>query len=496
MVDLQNMKNLSEKNFPSAVHMKWIMTVLLGYFGLRLLFFAVAISGYLPPDEVTHLGLSQVFKSFFLPANTSETYEYGLVTNISWLYYWLMGKLLWLNVFGLPDLLFLRLLNIPFAFGTIYFAWRLLLLFTTDRLAQVLLVVVMTNTLMFSFLSASVTYDNLTNLLGIMAIYYLFAYFKERAVSLLFISFLCQLAGCLTKLSFLPLALVLVLLWLLREFRELKHLPTTIKNYCQGSGGRCLFLMFALLCALILNLQLYGGNYIQYGQLRPSMYDVLSADIALENRIAARDVILQYFKDGRLDYGQAMRMTRFIPHPGDRADTVFLLQNFLDHKVNGYDVLSPLEYVPTWVKGVAATSFGVMGHFSIPNTGLTIAPIGVLMFLALLGFAVRWRKGNLEGLAVYLTLLFTAYLIILMYVHNYQLYLYYENLSMGLQGRYLFPIIGAFYVWFSYSLTHLFQRQGLRLGLVVVAALIFFLNDFPFFLYHVTPEWFGPYSPF
>ena len=121
--------------------------------------------------------------------------QYGLVTNIPCLYYWTMGRLLAVNFFGIPDLLFLRLLNIPLAFATIYFVWRMLRLLTDDRLTQLLLIVAMTNTIMFSFLSAFVSYDNLTNLLAAMAVYYLLAFFQTRSGDLMAASFLCQMAG-------------------------------------------------------------------------------------------------------------------------------------------------------------------------------------------------------------------------------------------------------------------------------------------------------------
>ncbi len=67
---------------------------------------------------------------------------------------------------------------------------------------------------------------------------------------------------------------------------------------------------------------------------------------------------------------------------------------------------------------------------------------------------------------------------------------------MGLQGRYVFPVIGAFYVWFSYCLMRLFRRDILRLGLAIVAAVVFVVSDFPFFLYHATRNWFAVLPPF
>lgn len=481
----------SADNPPRSRHMQLTIAVLLIYFFSRLVYFAGTISSYVPPDEVTHLGLAKVFSgAFLLPENSPETYQYGLVTNVPWLYCWLMGKLLWLNVFGLPDLLFLRLVNIPFAFGTLYFSWRLLRLLTDNRLSQILLVVVMTNTLMFSFLSASVSYDNLTNLLAIMATYYLFAYFKGRSFESLLRAVLCLLAGCLTKVSFLPLALFLSLLWAFYEFGKWKLLPASARAYWQESGWRCLWL-FPILVGLILNLQLHGGNYFRYGKLVPDMHVVLSPEIALKNRIAARDMIVDFFKERQIDYRQAMRMASLIDHPGDREDTYYLIRSLIENRNSGYRPMGPVEYIIPWAERVAATTFGIMGHVSIYNEGVTIVPIAVLLGLAVVGFIVRWRPADLARLPAALAVLCGSYALFLMYFHNYRVYLYYENFTMGLQGRYIFPVMGSLCVLFSYYLVHLFRRESLQLGVVIAATIVFVASDFPFFLYYSIRYGFG-----
>src|ERR1700690_117612 len=106
--DSSRFKETSKKIFPSARQLRWSVTLLLVYFGLRLVFFSSTVSPYVPPDEHTHFEISRIFsKISFLPENARETYEYGLVTNIPYLYYWIMGRLLNLNFFGIPDLLFL-----------------------------------------------------------------------------------------------------------------------------------------------------------------------------------------------------------------------------------------------------------------------------------------------------------------------------------------------------------------------------------------------------
>ncbi|HZV81864.1 MAG TPA: hypothetical protein VFF53_06810, partial [Geobacteraceae bacterium] len=333
------------EGFISATFLKWSSVILLLYFGARLLYFAVSISPFVPPDEVTHAGLCKVFSKVILfPHNSPATYEFGLVTNIPWLYYFILGKLLHLNFIGLPDLVFLRLLNIPLAFGTVFFARRTLLLLTHDRLAQLLLLVAMTNTAMFSLLSASVSYDNLTNLLAAMSVYYLLAFWKLRAGSLLAAAILCQLAGALTKFTFLPLCLALTVLLVLHEWRNLATFPAAVGRYFRESASRAWLTTLLLLVAAGLDLQLYAGNYLTYGSLNPSMAVVLSPSAALNYRLDARGTIFSEYKTGKISYLDALILTGEIRHPGDKADTFYLLMNYEKLKSNPQLWLSLPDY--------------------------------------------------------------------------------------------------------------------------------------------------------
>lgn len=486
----QHPEKFSANAFPFGCRLKWLVTVLLVYFGARLLYFAINISPFVPPDEVTHLGLSQIFaKVFLLPDNSPATYEYGLVTNIPWLYYWLMGKLLPLNVFGISDLLFLRLLNIPFAFGTVYYAWRLLRLLTDNPYAQLLLVVAMTNTLMFTFLSASVSYDNLTNLLAAMAIYYLFAFFKDRSGHLLAASLICQLAGCLTKVSFLPLVLVLNLLLLVHAFRNFAELRASLADTFRRPVWRTLPLLLILLLGLALNVQLYGGNYLKYKKLNPEMTQVLPLEIAMQNRLAARGFIYKSFMEGKISYGHAMEMASQINHAGDRRDTMYLINNYARFKQSGAGLMSPLEYVIPWGQRMLASVYGIMGHISMLNTGATIIPVVVLLFSTVLAILIRFWSGDAPRLAVCLATIIGFYALVLLYAINYKTYINYVNFDIALQGRYIFPVIGPIYVISCYYLTGLFRNRFAKLGVLAAAALIFIALDFPYFLARVTPNW-------
>ncbi len=481
-----------EEGFPSPRSLKWILTVLLVYFGLRLVFYAATISPYVPPDEVDYVGISSVFSKVpFLPDNSTETYTYGLITNTPYLYYWIMGRFLTLNFFGISDLLFLRLINIPLAFATIFFVWRTLRLLTDDRLTQILLIVAITNTRMFSFLSASAHYDNLNTLLAAMAVYYLLAFFRTRSGNLLAASFCCQLAGSLTKASFLPLVLVLNVILLIHEFRGLRLLPGRLIAYFHAPGWRRLCLTFGIFLGLSLNIHLYGGNYFHYGSLTPGMSQVLSTDTAMQNRIEARNRIFSLFKEDRISMEEALAMTSQISHPGDRAGAINLIFNHAALKNNKFRLLGPIEYMVPWSQQMSACFFGICGHIAMPNYAPTIWPFAALSVLAVLGILVRWRPWDTDRLPLYLMVIAAFYVFFLMYGVNYQNYLYYELLVMQLQGRYLFPVLGPIYVLSSYYLLRLFRGRYMRLGVFSAAAVIFIASDFPYFLLHATPDWFA-----
>jgi hypothetical protein len=482
-------------DFPSARQFTWIAGLLLTYFGLRLLLFSIAIYPDVPPDEVTHVGVIRVFSHvFFLPQNSPGTYELGLVTNIPWLYYWIMGKLLALNIFGMPDLLFLRLMNIPIAFGTLYFAWRMLRLLTDDRLTQVLLIVAMTNTLMFTFLSSFVTYDNLTNLFAAMAMYCLLAFFKNRSGDLLAASFLCQMAGSLTKISFLPLILILTILLLVHEFKNLRLLPGALPAWFKTAGWRRWGLALAILFGLALNIQLYGGNYYHYGSPNPDLSEVVSPEAGMQNRLAARDMIFDQFKEGRISGQEAMDRASQIKNPGDRKDTIFLMENYFALKNNMIKMMGPLEYSALWAWYMSGGIFSIPVNYHLFTQGPTLWPFAALGVLTGLGILARWRPSDLAWLPACMMVIVAFYGLFLLWFVNYPKYLYLGEFSSGVQGRYLFPVLGALYAVSSYYLLRLFRNGRLRLALSAAACIIFIAFDLPFFLINVTPDWFAPLS--
>jgi hypothetical protein len=480
-----------DNDIVATTFLKWATRLLLAYFGVRMVFFALNISSFVPPDEVTHAGLCEIYsKVFLLPVNSPETFEFGLVTNTPWLYYWSMGKLLHLNFFGISDLVFLRLLNIPLAFGTVWYALRLLRLLTDNRLAQLLLIVVMTNTAMFSLLSASVSYDNLANLLAAMAIYYVFAYFRERSGGLLVASLLCQMAGSLTKITFLPLVLVLTVLLFIHEGKHLLTLPVEIRQFFRKLTLRSWLVILLFFVVAGLNLQLYAGNYLRFGAPNPGMADVLSPGAAMQYRLDARGMIFNQYKEGKISYMDALILTGEIKHPGDKADTFYLLMNYEKLKRNPQLWLSPLAYASFWFQTMVATIFGIKGHLGMFKPSLYLMPVYVVMALAFLGFIIRWRPRESGWSPLSLAVVAVSYAGVLVYEVNYDSYLNYGEPSLTVYGRYLFIVMAPVYVLLCHYLLRLFSADYIRCALALATALLFISYDFPWFFMHATPEWY------
>lgn len=482
---------LEKDEFLSPAALKWVISILLIYFGARLVFLALNISAFVPPDEVTHAGLCKVFSAtFLLPVNSPETYQFGLVTHIPWLYYWIMGKLLFCNIFGLSDLVFLRLLNIPLAFGTVWYAVRLLRLFTDNRLAAILLVIVMTNTPMYSFLSASVSYDNMANLLAAMAIYYQFAFFRQRSGDLLAVSLICQLTGSLTKVTFLPLILALNVLSVVYEWRHLFRFPASLRQLVQASGKRTILVAVLLFITVGLNLQLYAGNYRHYGTLNPGMTEVLSQQATMKYRLGARGLIFNQYKEEKITFMDALILAGEIDHPGDKADTFFLLMNYEKIKRNPQLWMGPSAYVKFWFQNMLGTTFGIKAHLGMFKPQLYMLPVYLLMALATLAFLVRWRPRKSGWLPAGLAAIAVFYAGFLLYEVNYDNYLNYGEPGLTMYGRYLFLVMVPIYVVMCHYLLLLFRSAYLRWSLALATALLFISYDFPWFLMHATPEWY------
>jgi hypothetical protein len=112
------------------------------------------------------------------------------------------------------------------------------------------------------------------------------------------------------------------------------------------------------------------------------------------------------------------------------------------------------------------------------------------MALSLIGFIVRWRPGESGWQSLSLAAVVLWYAGYLMYKVNYESYLNYGEPSLTVYGRYLFIVMAPVYVLLCQHLLCLFRSGLVRNSLALATALLFISYDFPWFLMHVTAEWY------
>lgn len=485
---------MSTGAFREALNRRWELVLgilLLVYFAARLIFLAVWLDHTVPPDETTHFGRVQAYATTLgIPEDSPSTYEFGLVTRIPYFYYWVMAKLQWANVLPVPDLLFLRLANVALSVLMVVYGWRWIRLLTRSRITQVLFLVVMTNTPALTGIGGSVSYDNLTNLLGAMAMYYLFAFFEARSPERLAKFLLATLAGCLTKITFLPLAFILVVILLVHERRALLDAPRRLLASLMPARPKRLALYALVVVFAALNVGLYGVNRLRYGSLVPGSQRVIGLENALQNRIFARNYVVNQFRKGAISYDEAVAMALEIKQPGNRRRALSLLAvarhppEARRASVWGRDV-----YVGIWTHIMLLRVTGFDGHRVMLKSVTELLPLYAMLAVAGVMFArtIRWRYAR--GYPLYAAVAILFYVLVLMWQVNYPRYVASAVPDLDVRGRYLFPLWVPICGLFVYYLQHFFPRR-VRILLAAAVAVYFLLGDFPYFLFHVTPCWF------
>jgi 4-amino-4-deoxy-L-arabinose transferase-like glycosyltransferase len=421
----------------------WCVAVLLVYFLARLLFLAVNINPELPPDESTHLGIIGLYaESPLFIDDSPESHKFGLVTRQPHLYYFALGKLAVLNIFGMNDVLYLRLLNVILAMLTVIAGYRLAAHLTRNSLIRILFLVMTTNTLMFTFIGGAVSYDNLVNLLAVLSVMAFIAFVRTENSADLLLFLLWSFLGTLTKTTFLPLTFGLVALLLFDRRRHLREDLSSLAGVVKMPARLPAVLLVLVILSFGANVWLYGSNLVRYGRPVPGCSQVLELEQCMENRIFARNWIVGQYRDGKLTFEQAFQQTSRINHPGDRDHAVRLLQNERAYRQSKPKLLPRWDYIQiVWEQAMKPTIFGVQAHLSMVKDPSALLPYNLVLFAAF----VLWIRGvgwsRSERPWTYLAAISMFYFLFLIGYVNYGFYTSSHAPFVGVQGRYLFPIL-------------------------------------------------------
>jgi len=459
---------------------------LLLYFAARTIFLAWMLAPGIPPDEATHLSRIGLYSAApLVPIDSAASAELGLVGHRPYLYYFSMGRLLQLGPAGIDELRFLRLANCILGLFTALVAYRWIRLVSSSPLVRLVFLVFVTNTLMWSGLFASVSYDNLANLLAALACYQLTRFCSERDPGSLAAFGLWTGLGILTKQTLLPLAAILLLVLLVRERRELPSLLRSSWAWLRAPNPSRWLLGGLLLATAVACTGLYGGNLVRYGRLVPSLEQVVGAQAALENRIFARNHIVKEFRDGRLGYSEAIRMTEQIRHLGDRRDLKRLLNSMRDA---GDERIGLLPYLGEWTRLMFEGIYGYFGHGRIIPSRAELAPFYLCYLLAALGLAWRGRAESSRRELLAAAVIVAGYAAVLIFWVHRPAYASTGSLSLAVQGRYLFPVLLPLYGLLATGLLALFAPR-VRPLVALASAGYFLYADLPYLLSHAPAAW-------
>jgi len=318
-----------------------------------------------------------------------------------------------------------------------------------DKWKRVLPVFFLTHTLMFVFLSSSINYDNLANLLSTLSIYF-FVKFVKKGINFkyLLLMLLSLCIGALTKSMVLPVALILVILSVV-EIAKRKDEVKKIK------AGKELLLLIPIAIFVFLNLSLYGGNLLKYKTLEPSCTQILTHEQCLENGV--------YYRN-KVNYSATP-----INGPLDVFNMI----------IKG-ERIGPVRYFFRWFPNLMSKIFGIMGDSSLSLPYYLVA-LFILFFLTGVVLIISNKK-RLTKIDKYLLTILLFYTAILFFTQNYPMYLTYNQYYLGLQGRYIFPVISIIYILLTKSFFFIKNKKLRNIVLISFSILLIYSCNIYLFL--------------
>ncbi|MCP4349056.1 MAG: hypothetical protein GY795_26550 [Desulfobacterales bacterium] len=486
------MEQLSSNRFSEEKIVRILIVIAFAYFLLRLFFLAANISHYVPPDEDYHWGRAQIFhKCFFLPEYSEENYHLGLIKNTSYLYHLIMGYFLRLNFFPVSDLVFVRFINCIISFITVIYGYKWICLVTRNCFCHLLFVFLITNTPMFSFMGAVVTYDNFSNLFAAMSLYYMHLFFQEPSPDRFLIFCISLFGGDLTKTAFLPLFLIYMGILIVHKRKYLKIIFTVFKKFLRSLRLKQIILLGIALLLLFLNTSLYLKNIILYGKIIPEAHQVLKPEQFTKNRVFAQEWITHLYRSGKLSFEEAIQQANMIQHPGDRANTIYLLKIARDHITNQRSLTDRIQYIWIWLNIMLQGTVGIQAHLFMGKNAYTFGFYQLIFIFSFLVFIRYYKPSDSDGRLADAFTLCLFYGIILMQLVNYSFYSQTYSIVNALQGRYFFPVLIPFYGIMAYYLTNPFKKP-FQIVIITIITIAFIYGDFPWFLQNATPRWFFP----
>ncbi len=439
-----------------------LLTIFIAY----ATYLALNLKGGIIPDGTVHYNLSKHFATTLgIPEDNVEAiYVKGVyIKQNPFLYYWINGSVI--NVFKhlfkpqteAPIWYALRMLSVLYAAGTVCFAYLLSKEFITQKWWRLLPVFLLTNTLMFVFISGGINYDNLVNLLCTAGLYFLARVLNHKAFLPNSLAWMISIAlGTLTKYTVLPLALAMGIAWLIFLVKNRESiLPIKIQGWAQWA----LLTLFTLLAAG--NLAIYGVNLVKHQAILPPCESILTQE----------QCALSVFEVRLESIGLEQKLT------------------LIESIRQGYP--DPIRYFFTlWLPTLIMRIYGILGFRTYYPQTVQIAHM-VLFYSVLLIAILFYRDFNLKILSFLGILVFYG---LTLFLKNYDFELTFGFRTIALQGRYIFPVITIAYIALTKVLLSIPIKRIRIPILFVILGLYFVTGPLTFILRYkaIFLDWFKP----
>jgi hypothetical protein len=142
--------------------------------------------------------------------------------------------------------------------------------------------------------------------------------------------------------------------------------------------------------------------------------------------------------------------------------------------------IGPVRYFFRWFPDLMSKIFGIMGDSSLYLPSYLTA-LFILFFLAGVVLII-FNKEKLTKIDKYLITTLLFYTAILFFTQNYSMYLTYNHYYLGLQGRYIFPVISIIYILLTKSFFFIKPQKLRNILLISFSILLIYSCNIYLFL--------------
>ncbi|NLT19121.1 MAG: glycosyltransferase family 39 protein, partial [Clostridiales bacterium] len=406
----------------------WVLVILL-FFCFASVFVALRLNPSIAPDEHNHfLFVKEYATTLGKPVDNESTLKTGwVIKDNPYLYYWVSARVYEVMHWIKPNLTDWQALQGLRTFSVIYSTLSMWFLFKSSKLLienkwlQLLPVFLLSNTLMFVFLSGAVSYDPMAIMFCFLA-----AYFLIRALKLInfwrsSIFFLLMVGlGSLVKYPITPFAFVTVISWLV--FISIKRVQLPKLQLKEN-----LILISLVAIVLFANIFLYGHNLIVYRDLTPNCSELFTKTQCETSPLYQRGI---KFAD---------------------PDSPNLYESI---KKGGP---TPLAYFfDSWNYLILKSIYGILAHqYYVPKHIISFFQAFYLLLFLLAARHIK-KLRDVWPYIITITMFYTA----VVFITNIKTELNFNYAHFSIQGRYLFPVIGFVYLIISWVIENISNSRS------------------------------------